>query len=177
MLVIEGADKVKERSIPHRHNPSKSSVAKVWPIMHAAIANADNVGHSIPGHISEIYLVFCVGKNDPRTGSVGQGVGGIGCSEEPIVSRRLIPGENLIFRDDNVGESVACQIDETKIWIVKVDIRDGRELAEGGPNVVDTRIISALSKAHLDNIDISICRQIHKLEFSLFHRRKRRKSL
>src|SRR5512136_2929478 len=76
----------------------------------------------------------------------------------------MMPSQGFTFGDQDIGVTIAGQVDELQVGIVKVDLRPGLKGSERLPiGFVGTFVEAANSTLHLDQIHLTISSQIKEL--------------
>src|SRR5688572_16035796 len=107
MPLIEQVRRVEPGSVVHRHLSAEATVTQIGPVAYLPIADAYQVGQSIAGAVGQVYGLGAVGKDEPRPSLF---IERLACSlfrAETCLGQRGVPGEDLDFRDEHVGEAVA----------------------------------------------------------------------
>ena len=85
-------------------------------------------------------------------------------SREALLAARRIPGEHIVFGDEDVGPAVTVEVDEAEIGIAHVAIGARDERTEGLPACVVIMLVEARCRAvEHDEIEPPLAFQIHPL--------------
>ena len=83
---------------------------------------------------------------------------------EALFGQGCIPGDRFIFRDENVGEAVAGEVDEPEIRIVPVDVGKGGEVSELFPVALRRPLVEAGHRAmEINQVQAPVARQVEEL--------------
>ena len=104
------------------------------------MAHAHDVGQPVAVHVRQKNALLAVGEHDGRAHLLVEGLGRFAAGAESIAALRLVPGEHLVFRDQQVGLAVAGQVDQARIGIAYVDVGHLLECLEAGQVRVEFEI-------------------------------------
>src|SRR6267142_5598755 len=83
-----------------------------------------------------------------------------------------MPGHRLVFRNENVGVTVAVEIHEPKIRVASIAIQPRGERAEWFPTSITIMFVEARCRTiQHDEIELTVARQVHELRCSAGNRR------
>lgn len=110
-----------------------------WARGDLAVADADDVCEAVARHVCEEYAEHRVNEYNGRTFFFVKGFrrqfGGVIAAH----ACRRIPGEDLFFREDDIGHAVAIEVDELYVRVSEVDGRIAIEGHEWQPALVVVR--------------------------------------
>jgi hypothetical protein len=83
---------------------------------------------------------------------------------ESVLGQGGMVGEDVVFRDQDVGMTVARQINEALVRVVPSQVGQGAKRGEGRPTAIVSSLVEAGCRAaEIDNIDAAIASEIEKL--------------
>ncbi len=97
-------------------------MAQVRPVADIAVTHAHDVGQPVAIHVRQKNTLFAVGEHDCRAGFFIERFGRLASRAESVAALRFVPGEDLIFGDQQVGLAVAGQVDHARVGIADVDV-------------------------------------------------------
>ena len=121
--------------IAHRDLGAEAAIAEVRPVADLAVADAHDVGEPVADHVGEEDRLGRSAKTSLGPFSSSQLLGARR-RRETLLGQRLIPGENRVLGDQDVGKTVACDVDETEVRVSRVDVRRGSEGVKSLPAAV-----------------------------------------
>lgn len=166
-----------ERHAVHRDAPTEASAAEIRPVVHAAALDPHDVLKTVAGH---------VGKKDPSRGVVERDrgtcslVAGFRQVHGPAIAaqtERTDPHEVMRFRDQQVGQTIAVDVDLPQPRVRERHRRLLRESDEGRPIARSLARVIALTRD--GELELSVTVDVHELCISAqsSDRRLRRKCL
>ena len=161
---IELVRRVEPRRIVHRDLRAEPAVAEVGPVADLAVANADDVGQTIAGHVGEENALRSVREHDRGAGLLVARFGDPQPRVEAGFGERGIPGEDVVLGDEHIRVSVAVEVDEAKIGIVPVHIGDRGQRQEILPVLVFGPLVEAgIGPLQHDAILLPVAGEIEEL--------------
>ena len=93
---------------------------------------------------------------------------------ESVLGQRLMPGEDLVFGDQDIGMSIPRQVDELEIRVVPGQVGQRRE----GGELIPALVLGALEEAgrgpaELDQVELPVAGQVQELLLVAAQRRRR----
>ena len=140
---IEQILRLEPRCIVHRDLGAELAIADVGPVADRAVADADDVGKTVPGHVGQKNTLRSIGEDDRGAFLLVHGLDHTKGRVEPGFGQRGIPAEDVVLGDQHVGMAIAVEIDEAQIGIVPVHIRDGGQGQETLPVLVVGALVEA----------------------------------
>jgi hypothetical protein len=142
-LLVEEVGRVEPGRRVHRHARAEAAVPEIRPVAHLAVANPDEVGQPVAGHVGEVDRVGAVGEDQAGPAFFVQRLrDALGRAESGFAQRR-VPGKERVLRDQDVRVTVAGQIDESQVGVVPGKVRHRVEWHEVDP----ARVLGALVEA------------------------------
>src|ERR1019366_5713326 len=109
---------------------AEPAITEIRPVADLAVANANQIGQSIAGEVSEEDGFGAIGEDEFRPLLLVKGLQRPLLGPKAIRSQRSVPAESVVFANQQIGETVAGQIDELKVVASPIHNRqrlEGRE--------------------------------------------------
>src|SRR5262249_26168052 len=140
-----------------------------------AVPNPYEVGEAVTAEIDEVDGLRLVGEHQARAALLVAGLMDLTSRTESVFREGWIPGEDVVLGDEDVGVSVAVQVDEAKIGLVPAEIRQLAECAEGLPALVLGPLVEARRwTAERHPLELAVAREVKELCPAARHREQRR---
>ena len=109
---VEQFLRVEPGSAVHGDPRAEPPVADVGVVADLAVADADEIGQAVAGHVGQVHAVGAVGQQQPRPAVLvgGGGHGDPGAETRP--AQRRVPGQGLGLGDQQVGQPVTIEVDQ-----------------------------------------------------------------
>ena len=133
---IEHVRRIEHRRIVHRDLGAEPPVAEVRPVADFAVADPHDIGQAVARHVGEEDRVGGIAEDEPRAERlVGRHSMRL-ARAEAFFGQDGVPGEDVVFGDQDVRMTIAGEIDEAEIRTVPADIRVVAERRELFPPIL-----------------------------------------
>src|SRR5690606_38741695 len=130
---VEQVGVVELRRTLHLDLGAETAVATVRPVADVAVAYAHQIRQAIAGHVRDEDLLPAPGERHARSAVVAVGHADPARRREAVPALRRPQRVDLITADEQVGATIAREIDPPDRGIGRIDVRDTPESAERGP--------------------------------------------
>ena len=110
--MIELIRSVEPRRVIHSYFGAEAPVAKIRPVADFAIANAHNVSEAITGKIRQKSRLGGICEGDHWTFFFVARLAYPDGLAEALLFQRAVPEQSFILSDQNIGVTIACEIDK-----------------------------------------------------------------
>ena len=142
-LLVEQVGTVEPGRVVHRDLGAEPAVAQVGPVADLAVADAHQVGEAVAGHVGQVDRLRAVGEDQARALLLVERLAHLLGRAESVLGQRLMPGEDVVFGDQDVGMSVARQVDELEIRVVPGQLGNDAK----GRELIPALVLGALEEA------------------------------
>ncbi|RAO11355.1 hypothetical protein GUI43_03272 [Micromonospora noduli] len=152
------------RRVVHLDLRAESSVADVGPVADGSVADPDQVGEPVAGHVGEEDALPVIRAQQPRPTVL---VGGPECGSRravPRLGQRLVPGQHCVTGDQQVGPAVSGEVQQQQVGAGPVDGGQLAKRLEAGPaGVVGAADETRRYGAELDQLDPPVTVHVDQL--------------
>ena len=142
----------------------KHAKPEIWPITHLAVPYPHQIAQSVAGHVGEINRLRAVGKDDRWSLRLVPGLWHELGFAEAVLTQRWIPGQRVVFSNQDDGMPVAVKIHQAQVGVAHVAVDAPKEWLEARPTKVRRALIEPRCGVfERDHIQLAITREVHEL--------------
>jgi hypothetical protein len=164
-LVVKPVGVVEPWRVVHDNLGAEAPKPEVWPVADAAVADADEVAGAVSTHVSKVYRLLRVGKDDCRSTLFVPRLADTAGRAKPHMSGRLVPRQGIMLRHKHVRNAITVEIYESEIGVSPVDVGQGPEGKERVPPTVTCALVKArYGSVELNNVQPAVAIKVEELD-------------